>query len=463
MPWCRARHSRPFLLCTLLPFAACISCAAIASAAPAPDAAAPVATSPPRPLPDYDGRDNYFAQPDDGVLTWTGRVLFSPLYFTSEYLIRKPLGAATIAAERAELPDKLYNFFVFGPDHKIGFFPAGFIEFGFQPSAGIYAFWDDAVVKDNHVRLHVEMWPPNWAAAKVFDRYDYADDRSFEVAFSTVIRPDEAFYGIGPRTLDGALSRYTLAKFDVSATEEVRGWNSNILRASVGVRRVDISPGNFGGDPSLDYAAALGYFPLPFGFDRGYIAPYSHLEAAVDTRPRGQRSGSSLRLEGYAEPGGDVQHTPFSGWVQYGVTASATADVDGHARLLTLKVGALFSDPLGPSPVPFTELVSLGGDKWMYGYFDGRLVDRSALVASLDYDWPVGPWLDGFLQVATGNVFDAHFIGFAPDLLRLSSAIGFRIGHDPPLDLTIGVGTETFAHGTQLDSVRVSFGVPRSF
>ena len=60
----------------------------------------------------------------------------------------------------------------------------------------------------------------------------------------------------------------------------------------------------------------------------------------------------------------------------------------------------------------------------MRGFFPGRLVDRSAAVATVRYRWPIWVWLDGSLQAAVGNVFDEHLDGFKPSLLRFSSAIG---------------------------------------
>jgi hypothetical protein len=389
-------------------------------------------------------------------------VLLFPLYLTSEYVIRRPLGAAIVAAERADVPNKLYDFFAFGPDHKVGFLPVGFVEFGFLPSAGIYAFWDDAIAKGNHVRLHTELWPPDFVSSKVTDRYDYARDRSLEVHFETVTRPDEAFYGIGPTTLDASVSRYTKTWFDGSVAEELRFGRGSQLTGTVGLRRVTTSPGHYADDPSLERAAAAGDFAVPFGFERSYTEPYARLGLRLDSRARGATSGSGIQLQAQGEQGGDVEHVG-GGWVRYAGALKATLDLDDHGRLLSLALGALFADPLSSHAIPFTELVSLGGEAWMHGYWEGRLVDRSAAVAALQYAWPVAPWASGLLEVAVGNVFDAHLDGLRPELLRLSPALGLGINGDPPVELLVGVGTETFEHGTQVQSFRLTFGVPRSF
>ncbi|HKY38476.1 MAG TPA: hypothetical protein VJN18_21180, partial [Polyangiaceae bacterium] len=93
-----------------------------------------------RPVPDYDGRGRPPQSPGRKAL-WVPRLLLSPAYFVSEFLIRRPLGFAITAAEKAQLPTLLYDFFAFGPDHKAGIVPIAFIDFGFEPSVGLYAFW----------------------------------------------------------------------------------------------------------------------------------------------------------------------------------------------------------------------------------------------------------------------------------------------------------------------------------
>jgi hypothetical protein len=101
----------------------------------------------------------------------------------------------------------------------------------------------------------------------------------------------------------------------------------------------------------------------------------------------------------------------------------------------------------------------------MRGFYPGRVLDRSAAVATLHYVWPVGAWFDGDIQAAVGNAFGEHLGAFSPGLLRFSGALGLStVGlQDAPLELLFGLGTETFDRGAQIDSVRVSFGVPRSF
>ena len=419
--------------------------------------------SPKRAVPDYDGRG-----PDpsntDGAGTWTARVLLSPLYLTSEWIIRRPLGGLMTAAERADLPNKLYDFFTFGPNHDMGFYPVGFAAFGFLPSVGVYAFWNNAFVEKNDVRLHVETWPGDWFYASMSDRYTMGEGSWLRVRASALTRPDMTFYGIGPSTLESARSRFTERRFDANATLDDHFWRSSELQGVVGVRKVETSHGHFGSDPSVEVAAANGAYPLPWGFDRDYLAPYVSLNLALDTRkPRGSRTG--VRVEAYGEEGVDLQHDATSSWVRYGATLAAHVDTTGTGRVLSLKGGVLFADPMSSdSQVPFTELVTLGGEKWMRGYFPGRLVDRSAAIVELSYAWPVAASFEATIHADVGNVFGPHLDGFKPELLRFSGSLGLASKlANPPFEFVIGFGTETFQHGGQVDSIRLAVGVPLSF
>ena len=420
------------------------------------------ADEPKRAVPDFDGRGPPPTTPGD-VALWVPRIVFFPLYLTSEYVIRRPLGAAIVAAERSNLPRALYDFFAFGPDHKSGFAPIALVDFGFNPSVGLYLFWDDAFGKGNDLRLRGATWGAHWLAGSLTDRLRLHGKDTLALNVTAVRRPDHAYFGLGPRTLQSDLSRYGEDKIDGSAAIELRLWRASELKTGVGMRTVSLYHGDYWSDPSVEQEAAGGAFPLPYGFDRGYTAPYSHVLAALDTREPRPAPGSGFRFELEGEQGGDVSHVPGSSWVRYGATAGGFLDLNDHGRVLSLTVAALFADPLGAAPIPFTELVSLGGDAPMPGFWAGRLVDRSAAVATLQYRWPIAPFLDGAMQFAAGNVFGVHLAEFEPSLLRFSGAIGIAsVGSpDSSIECKVGFGSETIEHGGQVDTLRVVLGANR--
>jgi outer membrane protein assembly factor BamA len=165
------------------------------------------------------------------------------------------------------------------------------------------------------------------------------------------------------------------------------------------------------------------------------------------------------------EEGADVRRSPGSAWVRYGATAGAFFDLNGRNRVLSIAATTRFANPLGHHPIPFTELVSLGGEGPMRGFYPGRLVDRSAAVATVRYRWPIWVWLDGSLQASMGNVFGEHLEDFKAARLRLSSAVGVEsVGsRDGSFELLVGVGCETFDQRAKLDSVRIALGTNRGF
>jgi hypothetical protein len=101
----------------------------------------------------------------------------------------------------------------------------------------------------------------------------------------------------------------------------------------------------------------------------------------------------------------------------------------------------------------------------MRGFLEGRLRDRSATVALLDYRWPVWVWLDGTLHYAIGNVFGAHLKGFDFGALRSSYGIGIQSNRagDTPFQMLLALGTRTFDDGAKIDSVRLAIGSSHGF
>jgi outer membrane protein assembly factor BamA len=252
----------------------------------------------------------------------------------------------------------------------------------------------------------------------------------------------------------------------LSAALDLDLWRASRLVATTGVRSVSLNDGATDlADPTTLTQVAREVFPLPPGFTRGYTIQYNQLSVAYDNRLPRPKPGTGVRVELSGMQGNDVRRNPGSGFVRYGGTAGGFYDLNDHGRVVSLSVAALFADPLGKQPIPFTELVSLGGYDYMRGYLPGRLVDRSAAVATLKYRWPIWSFIDGSIQLATGNVFGVHLEDFDPKLLRLSGSIGIESVGDPDnsVQLLVGGGTETFEHGMQIDSLRILVGTDRGF
>lgn len=433
-----------------------------AAAAPAPPAP-PGGESPKRALPDYDGRGPEPTTAGD-VGLWVPRVLFSPVYFLTEYVIRRPLGWLISTAEKNQWPSAIRDFFVFGPDKKAGIVPTFFLDLGFRPSVGVYAFWDDLLGPGNHLRLHFSTFGPDWLQGAVADKIPIGKDSSLDLRFEGVHRPDQVFHGLGPESRQANRSRYGIDKLQARPVFESTWWKGSRVTVEGGVRYVAFRDDACCRDPSVQQRVAAGQLAAPPGLDRGYTAAYERGEFTIDTRDPRPASQTGFRLELEGELGSNVRRSSDN-WFRYGGSVGGFVDLKSN-RTVSLSVTTLFVDPISSGAViPFTEQIVIGGSGPMRGYLYGRLIDRSAAVATLKYRWPIWVYLDGSLQVATGNVFGPQLEDFKPNLLRLSSAVGVEsVGTaDHTFEILVGLGTETFESGANVNSVRLLFGTNRGF
>jgi hypothetical protein len=417
-----------------------------------------------RPTPDYDGRGGPRETPARKAL-WVPRVLLFPAYLVSEYLVRRPLGFAITAAERSALPGAVYDFLDLGSSHPVGVVPFMLIDFGFEPSVGLYAYWDNAGFEGHELRLRGSTWGPSWLSGTATERFRLGD---LELALTGTLtrRPDYAFYGIGPDTREGDLVRYSGDTAYARFESRLAFYGRSVLETSIGYRGASYGHSDYdeGDEPSLDEAVARGQLAEPDGFGDGFRAPFAQARLLFDTRGR-SRGRNGARADLLVEHSVDLKNTPASGWRRYGGTLWGFLDLMDGGRILSLSVTGILVDPVGERGVPFTQLASLGGGRTMPGLRTGRLYDRSALVTNLRYSWPIWLALNGSLQAGLGNVFGAHFEGFRPERTRLSLAIGLETGksRDSVFQALVGFGTETLESGADLDTIRAVVGVRNGF
>jgi hypothetical protein len=417
-----------------------------------------------REVPDYDGRGDPPTTTGD-VLLWGPRIALAPPYLVSEYLLRRPLGFVITNAERSGVPILVYDFFTFGPDHNAGVFPTAFVDFGFLPSVGLYAFWNDAFTPGHDLRLRGATWGADWLSASFSERFQLKDDDSarFVLEASGLRRPDYAFFGLGPSSRQSGLVRYGKDTLETRAFVETRLWRSSSFRAELALRSVDFRRGGLGTETTLDQAVANGTHASPPAYERGYTLARSSVSAAFDNRMPRPAPGSGLRLAVDAAHSAELRRT--QGFLSYGATLAGFADLDDRQRVLSLSVATKFVEPIGGGEVPFTELATLGGSEPMRGLYPDRLADRSSAVAGLSYHWPVWIWLDGVMNVEVGNVFGKHLEGIEPGKLRWSSSIGVESNgsRDQAFQFLVGVGSETFESGGKVSSFRLALGTTHGF
>ena len=438
---------------------------------PASKPVAPPAEGAKRRQTDYDNRDE-IEESFGRKLLWIPRIVLFPVYVVSEYVIRWPLGKLISGAERAEVPALLYDIFAFGPDHKAGVYPTAFVDSGFQPSFGAYGFWNDALFPRHDLRLRASFSGNQWISTGFSQRFRTSSNPFDKVAWeiSLLRRPDFLYFGTGPLTQQSDSRRYGAQFAQIRGLLDHRISGLSSVSAVVAVRDVNFRPGIQDQNPTLDQAIATGEVAPPALYDRGYDEVRSELSAVWDTRPPIEsgakpESGSGVRVHGQVRHSVDLQNNQGS-WVRYGGIAGAFLDLNGHHRVLSLAATARLVDPIGDTTIPFTELVTLGGDREaLVGFFPGRLVGESAAALSLSYRWPIWIWLDGLMRLEVGNVFGHHFEGFRPGLLRYSASIAIvsRVAGESEFQAVIGFGSNPFETGGKIDSVRFTLGTSYDF
>ncbi|MFO0568540.1 MAG: BamA/TamA family outer membrane protein [Polyangiaceae bacterium] len=454
---------------------------------PAPPASRPEKPLPPgakRELPDYSGRG---AEPTTvgDVLLWIPRVVFSPLYFVSEFLVRRPLGWVVASAEEQEIPQKVVDLLTFGPENNVGIIPTGIIDFGFRPSVGVYFFYNDFLARTNKLRARVAFGGADWLLLNLADRVEPTPRERIGVRAEFSYRPDHLFHGFGPES-GSRRARYksTLAEAGFAYGADL--WRSSRFESFSAVRHssFDLDTGAFD-DPTVGEEIRRGRYPTPPGAE-GFSVVRSGFVATLDTRrprdladaPSGSDfvspPGTGLRLQFRGEHAASLSDAPRVSpqeprryeWLKYGGSLGGYLDLSGEQRVLGLTVAAELTDPTEPrGAIPFTEQATLGGNRYMRGFLEGRLVDRTAALATLEYEWPVWVWLDGTLHYAVGNVYAARFANFESELLRQSFGLGLRSSgnRDHAFELLVAFGTETFADGAEVENVRLLLGATSGF
>lgn len=422
------------------------------------------ADPPKRPLPDYDGRPDAPTTLGEKAL-WVPRVVLFPLYLTSEYVIRRPLGYTITAAERAHVPRLLLDFFTFGPEGQAGFVPTAYVDFGFRPSVGLTVWWDNALARGSDMRLHVATGGAGLYTASLTNRTRLENRKLATVRVFARGNRDLTFYGTGPRSREDDRGRYRRTQVGSSATLVRHFWRASQYQVGVGIRYTNTGPGQFDGDPSVSEQVDSGRYGTPVAYGASQSHAFPTVLLALDNRiPRPEPgTGFRIQLDGslFQRLGSPAGH----GFVRYAVTAGGYLDLNGYNRVLGLTVGTIFVDPVGGGDVPFYDLAFIGGSGAAAGFRPGRLLGRSAAVATLSYRWPIWAFLDASLRLSCGNAFDEHLRNLAPGLLRMSGTIGIEsVGsRESAFQVLVGVGTENFEDGGRVESVRILFGNTRGF
>lgn len=386
-----------------------------------------------RPLPDFDGRK----QEHGGGATWIPRVALFPLYVVSEYVVRAPIRALVLVFDRNAAESS-------SPRDRWDVRPIVVLDYGFRPRFGALITGNSAKTL---VRFRADTFGPTsyalgGGAATELGR------SSLETYGEVTHRPDTIFHGLGPRSAPDDRVRVPLDRGETGARFVSEPHPSFLVSTAVAVRGA-----SFGVPVERDYVAIAQKI--------GLVADLRPLREVGISVPSEWQRQSGVRIE----LDGELAGTPLPArrWISYGGSIAGVLDVY-RGRILELATAARFVDPIGKSDAPpYLEHAMLGGDR-LRGHLAGRLYGRSSFVTSFTYRWPVWIFLDGFISLEAGNVFDSHLRDLSPRLLRLSATTGMRNTGTSGyvFELLGGVGSEPIADGARISSVRLMLSATRS-
>lgn len=469
---------------------AAVALTASLSAVAAPPEHEGAVTAPEAPLPPGQAprhRPDYGRPPEPSRwsehLLWIPRALLAPLYVASD-LVSKPIAALVIIAEKYRWRARVHDLLTFGESRQVGVFPTGRIDTGFDPSVGLYIFWND-VWRASDVRAQVMTGGSAWWKADADWRIPFGSE-TLALTFAFSKRPDSAFHGLGKASSPEA------ARFDEQRLETRLSYRLPLAPGLGFTTRMGQQWLVFGADGTSPQATSVaeaieaGRFSAPPALAGGVLALDAALRLDFDSRagrftpsPRtasdyALMSGTGVAATAVVEQHSGLRRTRaapeqparFPAWLSYGARVVGTLDVTGSQRRVDLELYAAFTQPLPHAgDVPFTEQVSLGGSRPLRGFGGRRLLDRSGAAATLRYRWPIWSALDGVLHYAAGNVFGPSLRGFALRDLRASFGAGITTvpGTQQSFELLIAFGTEALGAGGAVESTRLTAGTGVSF
>lgn len=417
----------------------------------------------PRALPNYDGREEPAASVSEALL-WVPRVLLSPLYFVSEFVLRRPLELAVTSVEEREIAGKVLRFFTFGPDNRFFLSPSATFDLGFRPNIGFYFGVQDAFTSNNELRVNYSFGGVGLHIASITDRYSW-DDGRWELALRTSFaqRPDGRYFGTGTGVRESLDSQYSFFASDTQLYVQRRLGDVGQLRVHTDLRfrsfSEDVSDG-----PTVPERVLQEMESLPPGYTEGYTIHLTGAALVVDSRPERPNDSTGIQAAAEISFAYSLRDPSESMWLNYGLSVAGYWDISGVNHIVSLAVGMRLADGIR-GQVPFTEQPVISGGGPMNGFIGAFLTGPSAVSATLSYSWPMWIYLDGIVHVAVGNVFDERFSGFSLSKFRLSTGIGIAAvsKRDHFFEFLVGFGTDTFEAGATVDSVRLIIGARREF
>lgn len=162
------------------------------------------------------------------------------------------------------------------------------------------------------------------------------------------------------------------------------------------------------------------------GFHKGTQFFRAGVDVRLDSRDNWYRPSSGALIE----LGLDWSHGigfDQSHYARAHAAVSAVLDLWQRSRVLVVRIEVNDLEPIGAAPVPFSELILLGGPDTFRGFRPGRFRNFSSLFSGIEYRWPIWMWMDATLFAEYGGVFGQHFDGFSFARMKPDVGAGIRV------------------------------------
>jgi outer membrane protein assembly factor BamA len=328
-------------------------------------------------------------------------------------------------------------------DGKIGIRPAFEYSISFTPIVGVRVFDQKLLGPDTSFDVTAMSGGIHVFYAAATAR-PTPPDRALEVTVRAIYnrRNDQVFTGIGFTTDDKTTitpgSRYAIDALDAGGKltyAALRGFFVD-LDTMFGLRRFG-NGRNIADELPIAQVycvRALTGLCLPDsvdevrvpGFNLGTQFFRAGVNLRIDSRDNWYRPSSG----GLIELGADWSHGlgfDQSHYVRAHAAMSAVLDLWQRSRVLIVRIEANDLEPIGSAPVPFSELIVLGGPDTFRGFRPGRFRNFSSLFAGIEYRWPIWMWMDASLFSEYGGVFGQHFEGLSFDRMKPDVGAGLRL------------------------------------
>jgi hypothetical protein len=393
----------------------------------------------------YRGKPRETSAPEG--LLWIPRALLMPLFAAAEFGVRRPIYTAAEWTDRHHVVPILER--VFKPTPYFSWNPIVSLDLNVGVSFGAKAKWRDVGVAGHDLKGSAESGGEhNWRFT-LRDQWAIGQHVYLGARGDLSNLPNRPFFGFGPKSPNVQTS-FSLARYEGFLFEGLQIDNHFRVELAQGYRLEQTAGGLA---PSIETRFSPETIP---GFGRIQLL-LATLDFRIDSRRILDQSGG-VRLAGNVTYGQDTEVSERS-FVSASLDFEAATEISHPDRVLAARAYAMETIALGSEPVPFTHQAMLGWQNHV-GFVWGRFRGESAVLAELQYRYPIAYYMDAQWTASAGNVFGERFEGIALGSLTGSIGVGLRtrrIGLTP-IEVTFALGTSRFDQPFALDAVRVYFG-----